>query len=209
LASGEEPPERAVVLTFDDGYEDFHDNALPEIERRGFTATVFVTTGWMADGGVHAAGKPLDRMMTCSQVRAAADTGIEVAAHSHSHAQLDQLADGALHREVWDCKTILEGLIGQPVQSFAYPYGYFSCRARAAVVAAGYRSAAVVSNAIAHPRNDRFALPRLTIRRATDLSTFDRIVRSEGIGWTFVVDRALSTGWKLARRGRSLARKLL
>lgn len=38
-------PSRSVVLTFDDGYADFHSQALPLLEKFGFTATVFVTTG--------------------------------------------------------------------------------------------------------------------------------------------------------------------
>ena len=39
------------MLTFDDGFADFHDAALPLLPRYGFTATVFVTTGWVADAG--------------------------------------------------------------------------------------------------------------------------------------------------------------
>src|SRR5262245_15933111 len=43
-----EPPRRAVVLTFDDGYRDNHDKLLPILKKRGATATVFVQTGPMA-----------------------------------------------------------------------------------------------------------------------------------------------------------------
>ena len=39
------------MLTFDDGYEDFHSRAMPLLTRYGFTATVFVTTGWVRDSG--------------------------------------------------------------------------------------------------------------------------------------------------------------
>ena len=41
-------PDRAVVLTFDDGFEDFHRQALPLLARYGFTASLYVTTGWVA-----------------------------------------------------------------------------------------------------------------------------------------------------------------
>ncbi len=58
LMAGQGLPERPVVLTFDDGYADFHEHALPALQRHGFTATLFVTTGWLADAGAHAAGRP-------------------------------------------------------------------------------------------------------------------------------------------------------
>ena len=44
-------PDRAVVLTFDDGFADFHSRAMPLLDRYGFTATVFVTTGWVKTPG--------------------------------------------------------------------------------------------------------------------------------------------------------------
>src|SRR3712207_6045059 len=69
LAAGEELPERAVVLTFDDGYADFHLHAMRALEKHGFTATLFVTTGWLEDAGPCAAGDPLDRMLSRDQVR--------------------------------------------------------------------------------------------------------------------------------------------
>jgi peptidoglycan/xylan/chitin deacetylase (PgdA/CDA1 family) len=209
LASGADLPERAVVLTFDDGYADFHEHALREIERHRFAATLFVTTGWIEDSGVHAAGRPLGRMLTWDQVRDVADAGVEVGAHSHSHAQLDQLADRALAAELRDSKTILEEVTARPVRTLAYPYGYSSGRVRAAVAAAGYDHAASVANALARPRGDRLSVPRLTIRRSTDLHTFEQIVRAEGIARTFLFDRVLTSGWAVIRRTRYLAGRAL
>ena len=66
-------PTRPVVITFDDGFADFHREALPLLRRYGFTATVFVTTGWIADAGRHAAGRRPGRMLSWSQIREAAD----------------------------------------------------------------------------------------------------------------------------------------
>lgn len=43
-------PERAAVITFDDGYRDNHDVALPQLQRRGMSACFFVATGFL-DGG--------------------------------------------------------------------------------------------------------------------------------------------------------------
>lgn len=91
LAARAALPERAVVLTFDDGFADFHERALPLLRRYGCTATLFVTTGWISDAGSRAAGRGPGRMLTWSQIIEAASEGIEIGAHSHCHPQLDQL----------------------------------------------------------------------------------------------------------------------
>ncbi|HEY1969871.1 MAG TPA: polysaccharide deacetylase family protein [Pseudonocardia sp.] len=208
LRNGDALPERPIVLTFDDGYADFHREALPLLTRYGFPATVFVTTGWVADAGADAAGKPLDRMLTWSQIDEVHSAGIEIAAHSHSHPQLDQLASAPLKHELRISKTQLEDRLGREVPTLAYPYGYSSARVRDAVQTAGYRHAAVVANAIAGAGGEPLALPRLTIRRSTTLQTFRRIVHGDGIARVFLADRALTKGWAVVRRSQYAAAKI-
>jgi peptidoglycan/xylan/chitin deacetylase (PgdA/CDA1 family) len=202
LEGGTPLPERPVVLTFDDGYADFHEHALPRLESRGFTATVFVTTGWLDDAGPQAAGEPLDRMLSWAQVRELVGAGIEIGAHSHSHPQLDQIPTAALREELRHSKALLEDGTGLPVHSVAYPFGYSSPRVRAEVAASGYRHAAAVGNALGGAWTDRLALPRLTVRRSTDAATFEQIVAARGIGRLFAADRALTRGYGVVRRTR-------
>lgn len=196
-------PERPVVLTFDDGYADFHREALPRLARAGARATVFVTTGWLDDAGAEAAGRPLDRMLSWSQVEECDAAGVEVGAHSHSHAQLDQLPDVALRDELTRSRRLLSDRLGHDVPHLAYPYGYSSARVRRAVADAGYRLAASVGNALAAPGADGYALPRLTVARDTDLDTFGRVVRGEGHGRIYLKERTLTAGYLVVRRGRS------
>jgi peptidoglycan/xylan/chitin deacetylase (PgdA/CDA1 family) len=197
-------PARPIVLTFDDGYADFHREALPVLIRYDCVATLFVTTGWIADAGQHAAGIPLDRMLSWDQIDEVCAAGFEVAAHSHSHAELDQLSDSALRNELSMSKILLEDRLGQEVSALAYPYGYSSPRVTRAVNAVGYRSAATVSNALAttRPQADLFCLPRLTVRRSTNLDTFQRIIIGQSISRVFLTDRALTAGWSVIRRSR-------
>lgn len=204
LESGRELPERVVALTFDDGYADFCTHALPVLERNGFTATVFVTTGWIDGLGPPAASPPLDRMLTPAQVQRLPGAGIEVGAHSHSHAQLDQISAAALEAELRMSRRWLEELTGRPVETMAYPYGYSTRRVRQAAGACGYRYAAAVGNRCAHAAGDPLALPRLTVRRSTSLHTFERVVRIEGVDRAFLLDRALTRGFSVVRQGRRL-----
>jgi peptidoglycan/xylan/chitin deacetylase (PgdA/CDA1 family) len=196
-------PERPVVLTFDDGFADFHTSALPLLQRFGCTATVFVTTGWIEDVGPHAAGPRPGRMLSWAQVAEAGDGGTEIGSHSHRHPELDQLASSTLREELRTSKGLLEDRLGRAVPGMAYPFGYSSPRVRQAVGDAGHQYACAVGNAIARPGQDLFALPRLTIRRSTGLRAFGGVVRGRAIPVTYGKDRALTWGWAKVRRSRA------
>jgi peptidoglycan/xylan/chitin deacetylase (PgdA/CDA1 family) len=197
-------PERPVVLTFDDGYADFHSQALPVLEKFGFTATVFVTTGWIADAGQHAAGTALGPMLSWGQIRELAMAGVEIGAHSHGHPQLDQISRSQLRDELTTPKDLLEEGIGQPVPSVAYPFGYSSAQVRQAVGAAGYRHACAVANATARPGADEFAVPRLTVRASTRPQTFERVVRGGQESTIYLKDHVLTKGFAVVRRTKAV-----
>jgi peptidoglycan/xylan/chitin deacetylase (PgdA/CDA1 family) len=195
-------PARPVVLTFDDGYADVHTDALPLLARYGFPATVFVTTGWIRDVGRWAAGRPLDQTLAWTQVRELADAGTEIAAHGHSHTQLDQLDETTLRVELSLGKALLEDRLGAAVPSVAYPFGYSSRRVREAAAAAGYDQAAAVGNAAAGAGGDAFAVPRLRVRRSTAPVAFAQIAFCERLDRLYGLDRALTAGWSVVRRSR-------
>jgi peptidoglycan/xylan/chitin deacetylase (PgdA/CDA1 family) len=192
-------PERPVVLTFDDGYADFATDAWPVLTRRGFPATVFVTSGWIVDAGPYAAGNPPDRMLTWAQIQELAAAGVEIGAHSHSHPQLDGLGAEDLREELDVGRALLQDCIGAPVNALAYPFGYSSPRVRLGARSAGYRCAAAVRNIHATPSADLFALPRLTIRRATDTNLFAATVTGAHSLWR---DRTLTAGYAVVRHAR-------
>ncbi|HEX2073571.1 MAG TPA: polysaccharide deacetylase family protein [Geodermatophilus sp.] len=208
LRDGSALPERPVVLTFDDGYADFHREALPLLAARGWPATVFVTTGWLADAEDRA-GHPLDEMLTWGQVAEVASAGIEIGAHSHSHPQLDQLPAAALAAELRDSRAYLEDRLGRRVSTLAYPFGYSSPRVRRDVAAAGYDFAAAVRNTRVRPSStDLRAVPRLTVRRATTLEVFARILMRDDTTSVFLPDRTLTAGYAAVRRTRYVVAKV-
>jgi peptidoglycan/xylan/chitin deacetylase (PgdA/CDA1 family) len=197
-------PERPVVLTFDDGYADFHSHALPVLDKFGFTATVFVTTGWIADAGRYAAGTALGPTLSWSQIREAAMAGVEIGAHSHGHPELDQISRSQLRDELTTPKDLLEEGIGQSVPSVAYPYGYSSAQVRQAVGAAGYQHACAVANATARPGADEFAVPRLTVRASTRPQTFERVVQGGQESTIYLKDHVLTKGFAVVRRTKAV-----
>ncbi|WP_106397922.1 polysaccharide deacetylase family protein [Actinocorallia populi] len=196
---------RPICITFDDGYADFHSQALPILSSFGYPATVFVTTGWLDDAGPDAAGRPLDTMLRWGHVRELAAEGVEIGAHSHSHPQLDQLRDGPLHDELTRSRLLLEDRLQRPVTTMAYPYGYSSARVRRAVARAGYTTAYVVANDVASHRSG-YAIPRLTVQRSTSAAAFGRI--AEG-SHRFYREKALTKGYAVVRRSRYLYRQAM
>jgi peptidoglycan/xylan/chitin deacetylase (PgdA/CDA1 family) len=197
-------PERPVLITFDDGFADFHGEALPLLGRYGFTATVFVTTGWIADARFGAAGRSPGPMLSWSQIREAAAAGVEIGAHSHQHPQLDQIRSDRLRDELTTSKAVLEDGLGAAVPGLAYPFGYSNARVRRVAREAGYAHACAVGNAGLGPGWDPFALPRLTIRQSTRLATFAQIVRRQNESRIFFKDRSLTKGWAMVRRTRAV-----
>ncbi|WP_283137696.1 polysaccharide deacetylase family protein [Rhizohabitans arisaemae] len=210
LDAGRGLPGRPVVITFDDGYADFHSEALPILTRFGFPATVFTTSGWVQDAGHQEAGRRLDRMLSWGQLAEAAECGVEIGGHSHSHPQLDQLPTARLRDELRRNKALLEDRLGRAVTTMAYPYGYSSARVRAEVRAAGYTAACAVANdLLGGDGPDRYALPRLTVGPATSIDRFRRATAGRSVGRIYLRERVLTKGYAVVRRTRYGLRRVV
>jgi peptidoglycan/xylan/chitin deacetylase (PgdA/CDA1 family) len=205
---GQPLPANPIVLTFDDGYADLIEEALPIMIGQGFPATLFVTTGWLRGVARYTAGNPPDRMLSWGQVAELSSAGVEIGAHSHSHPQLDQISEPRLRVELAISRRLLEDRLGRPVRSLAYPYGYSSKRVRAVAREIGYLQATVVANAVAASACDPFGVPRLTVRRSTSLAVFARVANQQRIRLLYAPAHALTTGWAVVRRTRSALRTL-
>jgi peptidoglycan/xylan/chitin deacetylase (PgdA/CDA1 family) len=127
---------------------------------------------------------------------------VEVGAHAVRHRRLDELPDIELEDEVSGSKRELEQLTSEPVASFSYPHGAYDRRVRAAVAAAGYRSAAAVKNAISHHEDDPFAIARLTITSATSTDRVAQLLEGTGAPLAWTGQRVRTRMYRLARRSR-------
>lgn len=158
--------ERLVVLTFDDGFADNFEEALPVLQEHGFTATCYVASDYLGghnawDADVLGVRTP---MMTRQQLLAWHDAGMEVGAHTRSHRDLSADGDGVtLREEIGGSKKDLEDLLGSAVDHFSYPFGRYHPAAVAAVREAGFSTAVTVRDRRARMSDDRFELPRLYV----------------------------------------------
>jgi peptidoglycan/xylan/chitin deacetylase (PgdA/CDA1 family) len=163
-----------VGLTFDDGYTDFLDHAVPVLQRHGMTATVYVVAGRLAGTNQWDDG-PRIGIMDAAQVRTVATAGFEVGSHTMTHARLEGAAAQTLVEEISGSREVLEQVLEAPVGGFCYPYGSFDQAAADAVRAAGYDHACVTGD---YDPGDRFTLPRCYVSpRDTGAHVVARLAR--------------------------------
>ncbi len=176
LRSDEAPPPRTAVITIDDGYVDNLTIAKPLLRRHRFPATVFLVSGrlgeindWTEEGAV--AGR---RLLSEAEATELAGDGIEIGAHTRTHPALTAIAGEERSTELVGSRQDLEALLGAPVHTFAYPYGFFSADAVAAVGEAGYEGACTVENRLARLGDDPLEIPRVEIHGTDSALTFLR-----------------------------------
>jgi peptidoglycan/xylan/chitin deacetylase (PgdA/CDA1 family) len=196
-------PDRPVVLTFDDGFADFFTEALPILQQYNFTATLYVTTGFIGSTSrwLQREGESTRPMLTWDQLNEISASGIECGGHSHWHHQLDTLSLALARDEIVRSKRLLEDHLGQEVSTFAYPYGYHSNTIKRLVREEGYTSACTVKNEASSEATDPFALARLTVSADTSLDALATLLtrRSPSVVAGMYAS-ILASGWQLARR---------
>jgi len=120
-----EIPERCVMITFDDAYQDLSEHALPALERKSFPATVFVPTSLVGKSipcNPREPGATLP-IMTATEIREWASRGVIFGAHSRSHIDLTSCPVRVAQDEIRGSQADLTNIIGGRVGAFAYPYG--------------------------------------------------------------------------------------
>lgn len=195
-------PHSPVVLTFDDGFADFYQNAFPLLQKYEFPATLYITTGYVdrSSEWLSSLYEGNRRMLTWDQINELNQYGIECGSHSHTHPELDILSKAGAQWEISYSKRILEDKLGRPVQSFAYPHGYFSKITRNLVREAGYASACAVKNAFSASHDDRFALSRIDVTEAFDRNYFSHVLKGQGYRVTKLREGPYTKVWRLRRK---------
>lgn len=171
----------SVVLTFDDAYQDFADTAWPELQKYGWTATVFVPIMPVDRDRPWDCGDGHDRrLMTWTSVRDLAGEGVEMAAHSMRHLDLTALPHAAALAEIMDSGRALEQQIGRRTQGFAPPFGRITATLRRELPAS-YAWCAGARLARATAQSDVYDLPRIEMWYFRSIEQWRRFVSS---GWT-------------------------
>ena len=141
--SNEEYNGRKVAITFDDGYEDVYLNAFPLLQKLGFTASIFVITGYVGkyNGWDYNWGRNKKKHLSWEQIKEMADAGFGFGSHTVNHPDLTKIPQQFVEYELKRSKQVLEDKLGQRVDFLSYPFGRYNRYVQKEAERLGYKGA--------------------------------------------------------------------
>lgn len=158
-------PPRTVVLTFDDGYENFRQYAWPVLQEHGWTASVYLIAsaiGGRADW-LRQAGHEAAPLLDWPAIRALRREGVHFGSHALHHVPLAALPPLRQRRELRVSRLRLEDGLGEAVTEICYPYGSHDRVTLEAAAEVGYRFGVTCVRARVRSGWDPLALPRKAV----------------------------------------------
>lgn len=184
-------PSRPIVITFDDGFQDCVEHAVPILHTRGFTAIFYLVAGlvgktsrWLlSERGVEL---PL---MDWTAARRLEAVGFQCGSHTMTHHRLADLSPEGCREELLGSRRLLEDHLGHEVRHLAYPFGSLNETVRAIAAETGYRSACSVRPGLSLADDDPLVLPRVPVNGQDSLLDFICRLRTARSFKEFIVDK--------------------
>ena len=143
FSSGENCDGKKVAFTFDDAYQDVYLNAFPLLQKFGFTASIFVITGYVGKYNQwdYNWGKNREKHLSWDQIKEMADAGFNFGSHTVNHPDLTKIPEQFVEHELKKSKEVLEDKLGQRVDFLSYPFGRFNRYVQKEAERLGYKGA--------------------------------------------------------------------
>lgn len=186
--------DKTVVLTFDDGFQDFYTEAFPVLRRYGFSATVFLSTAYVSSRPFK--GKPC---LSWDEIRELHQEGISFGSHTHTHPQLRDQPPATIREELKRSKQIIEDSIGSLVTAFSYPYRFpeedavFKRALRGHLVDEGYSNGVTTIIGRVSQLDDCLFMKRQPVNGSDDISLL-RAKLVGGYDWLHAIQYAVKMG---------------
>ena len=167
---------KPVVITFDDGFRDFHDLAFPILNKYGQTAVMHLPTAFIASNRRSFKGR---ECMTWNEVRELRQQGVRFGSHTVSHPKLYELSWKEIEAELAHSKENIERELGEEITGFGYPFAFpqqdrrFADRFTQLLRQLGYRNCATTMVGRARPGDDLFCVRRLPVNGCDDPALFE------------------------------------
>jgi peptidoglycan/xylan/chitin deacetylase (PgdA/CDA1 family) len=180
LAEGRPFRGRPVMITFDDGYRDFHEVAWPILRTHDFCAEVMVVTDrvggtadWDADYG------PPATLMGWPEIQSLGASGICFGSHMASHRHMSEMTSREIVHEAATSRALIERVLGCECLSIAAPFGEADSRFVRIAEACGYKIGLTTDPGFARIDSDPMQLPRIQVAGDWSLAAFADAVRPE------------------------------
>lgn len=156
---------KPVVLTFDDGWEDFYINAFPIFKEYNIKSTLYVITGLVGTPGY----------CNLDELKELKESGIvDIQCHTVSHPRLATLSDNDIIKEIEDSKKYLKNNLDIEADTICYPYGSFNDRVINLSINSGYKYGLAMDGGIyyTNKHKDIYSIPRIYANRSMSLTAF-------------------------------------
>jgi peptidoglycan/xylan/chitin deacetylase (PgdA/CDA1 family) len=123
------PGIRYSAITFDDGFEDTINNAVPELKKRGIPATVFITVDFLGKYAVwwpESSNERQQRIAPAEKWQQLQTELISFGSHTLTHPFLSSLSETEARRELFESRVMLQKLFTRKICTFSFPYGDFN-----------------------------------------------------------------------------------
>jgi peptidoglycan/xylan/chitin deacetylase (PgdA/CDA1 family) len=159
-------PRKSIVLTFDDGYKNNYDIAFPILRVFGFTATIFLVTGFMGktDSWEKDKGIPDFPLLSWNEVLEMKKYGIDFQPHSHSHPLLTDLTGDEIKAELINSKKEIESRLNKKAEVFCYPHGKYDDEVIKILKDLGFKAAVTTRFGWNYKPIDFFKIERIVSR---------------------------------------------
>lgn len=161
IAPESAPPGKQLLITFDDGCASVATQLQPILQRRGWRATIFITTDPQAE--VFRTGLAAQPRMSDAQIRELDPDRFDLGSHGRTHRPLNQLGDAELDTELRDSQIALAALTGRSITTLAIPGNWYDARVLERAHHAGYRAVFTSDAGSIHSGDDPIGLPRINV----------------------------------------------
>ena len=153
-----------VVITFDDGYEDVYLNALPILQKYGFTAFIFIITGFVGryNNWDFNFGRKRKKHLSWKQIKEMSQCGFGFGSHTVNHPDLTKIDPtcGGVEYELKKSKEVLEDKLGKEVIFLSYPFGRYNRFVQEEAFRLGYKRAYTLASKTKQDSFQPFAMGR-------------------------------------------------
>ncbi len=162
LRNGKPLPDKPVIVSFDDGWEEQYTVAFPILRKLSLIGTFFVYT------------RPIDhaQFMTWAQLQEMSAVGMDIQPHTLTHPHLRALLPDEGMKEIGESKNILEAHLGKPMIALAYPFGEYNAAVVEMLKRAGYQAAVTLNPGYRQRSDELFALHRIRVSYRDSLDDF-------------------------------------